>query len=122
MTLSRGTTVSALFNNVDIDDHARLRRAIAGAYTMTSIVRYEPLVDTTTEVFFKILDDKFASKGIEFDFGKWLQFYAFDVIGEMTFSKRLGFLEQGRDVDGIIESLEGFMDYVTPVCAFEVII
>lgn len=36
---------------------------------------------------------------------------AFDVIGELTFSKPLGFLEEGRDVDGIIAALEKMLDY-----------
>lgn len=31
--------------------------------------------------------------------------FAFDVIGEITFSHRLGFLEQGRDVDGIMANI-----------------
>lgn len=36
---------------------------------------------------------------------------AFDVIGEMTFSKPLGFLEKGGDVDGIIAAIEHMLDY-----------
>lgn len=36
---------------------------------------------------------------------------AFDVIGELTFSKSLGFLERGSDVDGIITALEAMLDY-----------
>lgn len=42
---------------------------------------------------------------------------AFHVIGELTFSKPLGFLEQGRDVDGIITSLEKMLDYAGKVNA-----
>jgi hypothetical protein len=33
------------------------------------------------------------------------------VIGELTFSKPLGFLEKGGDIDGIIEALEHMLDY-----------
>jgi hypothetical protein len=40
------------------------------------------------------------------DFGEWLQWYAFDVIGEMTFGKRFGFLEQGRDVENMIDVVQ----------------
>lgn len=40
---------------------------------------------------------------------------AFDVIGELTYSKPLGFLEQGRNVDGIIASLEKILDYAGKV-------
>ena len=31
--------------------------------------------------------------------------FAFDVMGELTFSKRLGFLERAEDVDGIMTSI-----------------
>lgn len=33
----------------------------------------------------------------------------------MTFSKQLGFLQQGRDVEGIIKSLEELFDYAGKV-------
>ena len=36
---------------------------------------------------------------------------AFDVIGELTFGKSLGFLEKGGDIDGIIVALEHMLDY-----------
>lgn len=36
---------------------------------------------------------------------------AFDVIGELTFSQPLGFLEKGADIDGIIGALEKMLDY-----------
>ncbi|KAG4292521.1 hypothetical protein FPRO06_12009 [Fusarium proliferatum] len=47
------------------------------------------------------------------DFGVWLQFYAFDLIGDLTFSKRLGFVEKGVDIDNIIRDLESFLSYVS---------
>lgn len=39
----------------------------------------------------------------------------FDVVGEITFSKRLGFLEEGRDVEGIMESIWHWFEYVAIV-------
>lgn len=72
---------------------------------MTTVLEYEPFVDTTTVLFINRLDELYASTGQVCDFGKWLQYYAFDVIGEMTFSKRFGFLEKEEDIDGIIQSL-----------------
>ena len=49
------------------------------------------------------------------DFSTWLQYYAFDVIGAMTYSKRHGFVETGEDVDGIIAWLGDMFSYVAPV-------
>ena len=42
------------------------------------------------------------------DLGKWLQLYAMGVIAEGTFSQRFGCMEQGGDVGGLIETVDGF--------------
>ena len=82
-----------------------MKKPIASAYSLSMIKEFEPLLDSTTAVFLSRLDELFASTGKVCDLGKWLQYYAFDVIGEMTFSKRLGFLEKGQDVEGIVASV-----------------
>jgi hypothetical protein len=79
--------------------------------------------------------DEFAAMETVCDIASWLQYCmslmislgiltdtylidAFDVIGELTFSKPLGFLEQGGDVDGIIAALEKMLDYSGKVSYF----
>jgi len=47
--------------------------------------------------------------------GHWFQCYAFDVIGLITYSKRLGFLDRGEDVAGVIGALESHLKYATLV-------
>lgn len=41
------------------------------------------------------------------------QYYAFDVVGEFSFAKKLGFLERGTDVDGMMETIEGMLAYAS---------
>ena len=82
---------------------------------MSSLVSYEPLVDSTTEVFISQTQKLFAETGKSCNFSEWLQFYAFDVIGELTWSKRLGFVEKNEDVDGIVQFLAKFLAYAGPV-------
>lgn len=82
---------------------------------MSTLIQYEPFVDSTTELFLSQTDKIYASTGESCDFSRWLQFYAFDVIGEMTYSKRHGFLEENKDIDGIIKYLGSLFDYVAPV-------
>lgn len=86
---------------------------------MSTLVTFEPLVDTTTVAFLEQLKKRFAGRSDKdgtFDFGVWLQYYAFDVIGELTYSKRLGFVDRGVDVDHIIGNLERLLGYVSVVC------
>lgn len=86
---------------------------------MSTLVTFEPLVDATTVAFLEQLKKRFVGRSDKegtFDFGVWLQYYAFDVIGELTYSKRLGFVDRGMDVDHIIGNLERLLGYVSVVC------
>ncbi|RAK98280.1 cytochrome P450 [Aspergillus ibericus CBS 121593] len=108
--LAKGKPTQTLFTTTDEDFHAKIKRPVSAAYSMSTVAEFEPFVDSTTRTLFGRLDE-FAEKNEAFDIAIWLQYYAFDVIGEMTFSKQLGFLEQGHDVEGIIASLEKTLDY-----------
>ena len=111
---SKGVVVKSLFASLDKTWHDNVRRRINSAFSMTALVKYESYVDDTVDVFLKEIDRRFcANLGEEglIDFPKWLQFYAFDVIGELTYGKRHGFLEKGEDIDGIIEDSHKFLLY-----------
>ncbi|KAJ9657594.1 hypothetical protein H2198_004240 [Neophaeococcomyces mojaviensis] len=98
--------------------HREIKRPIAGAYSMTSLLELEGLTDECISVFQRKVDQKLdASKtgAVEMDLGEWLHWYAFDVIMSITFSKRLGFMEQEKDVGGIIAAIEGRLRYAATV-------
>ncbi|KIV87915.1 hypothetical protein PV11_03431 [Exophiala sideris] len=117
-TIARGRRLLTLFTSTDEAFHAKLRRAVSNAYAMSTLVQFEPLVDSTTLEFLNQLEKRFANKagpdGV-CDFSKWLQYYAFDVIGELTFSKRLGFVDKGGDVENIIGDLQWLLNYAAVV-------
>ncbi|CAK7224304.1 hypothetical protein SEUCBS140593_005529 [Sporothrix eucalyptigena] len=117
-TVAKGHALQSLFNTTDEKFHAKLRRAVSNAYAMSTLVQFEPFVDSTSMAFLAQLKQRFADRtdasGV-CDFGTWLQFYAFDVIGELTYSKRLGFVDRGEDVDRIIGNLEWLLDYVSVI-------
>ena len=82
---------------------------------MSSLVQYEPFVDNTTKLFLEQTRNVYVNQTESCDFPQWLQFYAFDVIGEITYSKRHGFVEHNKDVDGIVAYLSWQFLYVAPV-------
>ncbi len=97
-----------VFSIRDEAGHRNLKRPVANAYSMGTMVELEPL----TDVCIKILEQKLEGvQGRDVDFGTWLHWYAFDVITSITFSNRLGFMEQEKDVGGIIEAIEGRLMY-----------
>ncbi|KAL4975564.1 cytochrome P450 [Aspergillus desertorum] len=95
-----------LFSTRDEQFHRDQKRPVANAYSMTSLLELEPAVDSCTSLFLSRLRD-FADKKQPVDLGTWLQYYAFDVVGEFTFAKKLGFLEEGRDVDDMMAGIQG---------------
>ncbi|KAK6209079.1 hypothetical protein LQW54_006679 [Pestalotiopsis sp. IQ-011] len=79
---------------------------------MSSLINYEPHVDDCADLFCTRLNE-LASAGLAMNMGHWLQCYAFDVIGAITYSKRLGFLDQGSDVGNVMSALEDLLGYAT---------
>jgi cytochrome P450 len=107
-----------MFTSTDEVFHAKLRRAVNNAYAMSSLVQFEPLVDSAIREFLAQLHNRYADKSGDdgiLDFGDWLQFFAFDVICELTYSKRIGFMESGGDIENIISNLQWMLDYAAVV-------
>ena len=120
---------------MDEDAHAKIRRPVAHAYALSELLEYEPLVDSTSAFFMKQMDQRFAISGQVCDLSQWLQMYAFDVMyvdgnrppsdgllerrekltlssGELTFSRRFGFLDTGTDLEQMMHHTMKAMDYI----------
>lgn len=119
--MSKGSRLPSLFSTTDEQYHAAMRKFVSNAFAMSSLIHYEPLVDETTEQFLDQTEALFSSKNATCDFSEWLQFYAFDVIGEITYSKRHGFVDRGEDVDGMIKYLGKMFSYVAPVLMIQLV-
>ncbi|ROV90201.1 hypothetical protein VSDG_08773 [Cytospora chrysosperma] len=111
----KGHSLQSLFSTVDNDFHQKFRRCVNSAFAMSALVQYEPFVDNTTKLFLKQTERLFAEDPKGCDLTRWLQFYAFDVIGEITYSKRHGFVEKNEDIDGIVAYLTSLFNYVAPI-------
>src|SRR3569833_4326537 len=82
---------------------------------MSAQAQHEPFADNTTKLFLKRTETLFADNPDGCDFTRRLQFYAFDVIGEITYTKRLGFIEKNEDIDVFVAYLSKLFLYVAPV-------
>ena len=81
---------------------------------MSALVSYEKYVDECASILSGRLRE-FARSGARIDMSHWLNCYAFDVIGDITYSQRFGFLDKGEDIHGIMKALEVQMPYATLV-------
>lgn len=110
ITGSFGKTES-LFNMQDARQHARFRKIAAAPYSFSSVRRMEPLLDANIERWMHKLQTRFAATGEAFDFAPWAVYVAYDIISELGFGQPFGFIEQERDVEGLIQ---GFHDGLVP--------
>jgi len=112
--VANGRRLLSLFSTTDEGFHAKHRRCVNNAFAMSSLVNYEPLVTSTLTYWLDRTEELYASTDQSCNFSQWLQFFAFDVIGEITWSKRLGFVEGNTDVDNIISFLRRFSTMSRP--------
>jgi hypothetical protein len=106
----------AVFSSRDEEVHRWLRSPIASLYSMSKVLPLESFINATIEAMSAQLDARFVDSQAPFDLAHWLQYFAFDVMGTLTFSKRYGFLEMGVDVGGMLGTIWGFMRGAAPVC------
>lgn len=72
-----------LFSMRDEKKHANRRRRVAQLYTMSTMKNYEEAVDEVNMLFLSRMEE-LAGRGQVFSLPRWLQYYAFDVIGKIT--------------------------------------
>jgi len=81
----KGAFQPALFEARDENYHVMIRKPIANAYSMSTVIEFEPAVDSTIALFMSKLD-QYSHSEVSIDFGVWLHRYAFDVLYESSVS------------------------------------
>ncbi|KAI9714543.1 MAG: hypothetical protein M1820_000505 [Bogoriella megaspora] len=110
-----GRRVHNIFSTRDEHYNTKVIKPIIKLFSMSHLLKMEALVDNTILLFMKRLDEDFASTGNTCDMAAWLHYCAADVISDITFGKRLGFLEQGIDIQGMCKIGYNAMDYFSVV-------
>ncbi|KAL2821429.1 cytochrome P450 [Aspergillus cavernicola] len=85
--------------------HAERRRIVSHVYTMTSILQSEKYIEKCIDVWIGKLGEMADCKET-FNLWIWTRMYAYDVIGELYFSKMFGFLQAGGDHLGYIDATD----------------
>ncbi|KIW19386.1 hypothetical protein PV08_03681 [Exophiala spinifera] len=88
-----------LFGEKNEEIHRQQRRIVSNIYTVAAVKELESHIDSTVAHFVEQLKLRYNHT---IDFGVWLQLFAFDVIGEVTFSQRFGLLDIGEETDALV--------------------
>ncbi|KAL9113808.1 MAG: hypothetical protein Q9187_007568, partial [Circinaria calcarea] len=110
-------TISNIFATRSNEFHAAQVRPIQQFYTMNGVKEFEPLVDNTISVLLGKIDEQFANSGKTLSLDFWLLYFTWDVVGEITYSQTLGFLENAADVDDILSTSSKTLDYFAAILA-----
>ena len=86
---------------LDPKEHVRKQRNFASGYALPNIIKSEPYVDASIELLGKNFD-RLCQPGEKVDLGCWFNYCAFDIVGEVAFSRSFGFLQEARDIRGAI--------------------
>ncbi|KAH8696796.1 cytochrome P450 [Phaeosphaeriaceae sp. PMI808] len=114
-TSKEGKKLPTLFSTQSEEYHSLLKRSVNSAFTMSAQMQYEPVFDSVNQIFLQQTQRRFADTGSYCDFYQWLQFYTFDVIGDLVYSRRHGFLESNHDIEGIVKGNSALFDYAAVV-------
>ena len=107
-----GEDLHNAFSTQDPEFHTELSRTIGSLYTTTAFTKLEYHIDICTQIFVSKMEEMTELQNPNVvDTSAWLQYYTFDSLGEISFSKRLGFLDTITDVDGICELYHRQMMY-----------
>lgn len=91
--------------------HAVKKRYASNPYSMATMHTMTHYIEDTERLLMKKLDGMCQSKDQYCNIGNYLHYYAFDVLGEIAFSRKFGFIESGYDLEGAIETIDDMQWY-----------
>jgi hypothetical protein len=116
-----------IFTEIREDVHATKKRVANVPYSMAAMQQLSPFIDDTIEVLMRKIDEHITGGSVfhygddekekhtpntrPFDLGAYLHYFAFDVLGEVAFSRSFGFLAEGRDVENAISTIDQSQTY-----------
>jgi cytochrome P450 len=110
---SRGDSFQTLFANTNHEWHNSLRRKVNPAFSMTTMVQYERYVDETVNILLERWESNFANRegpAGHLDLPVWMHYYTEDAVTNVTYGKRMGFLEKG-DESGLLAATNKMLYY-----------
>ncbi|KAK0747253.1 cytochrome P450 [Apiosordaria backusii] len=114
-----GEIMYNLFSQIDPELHAKWKRPVAKYYSAAAVAKVERKMDEVVHLFCRELEKRICGEKGKggMDLGNWIVYYTWDVIGNVTFSQPLGYLQEGRDFDSTVSTAEKTLDYFAFITA-----
>ncbi|KAJ5782637.1 hypothetical protein N7457_004411 [Penicillium paradoxum] len=98
-------------SELDPKRHIEKSRNVAAGFELSNIIKSEPHVDAILQCLEDRFDELSKQNGtVPLD--DWFSFFAFDVLGEVTFSKSFGFVKTGTDIRNAVANTKALALYI----------
>ncbi|KAI0142065.1 cytochrome P450 [Pestalotiopsis sp. NC0098] len=104
-------------STLDPKEKIERSKAFSSGYAQSNVIKYEDDINPLIEKLCGWLDN-YAESGEPMNLDKFLLYTAFDVVGEVLFSKPFGFIEKGEDLGSSIAKNLAQESIGTPVAQF----
>ncbi|KAL4875796.1 cytochrome P450 [Aspergillus karnatakaensis] len=98
-------------SELDPRRHIEKNRNVASGYALSHIIKSESYVDDILRRLEEQLDE-LGKSGSPVEFDRWFNYFAFDTLGEVTFSKTFGFVDTGTDIRSAIANTRALALYI----------
>ncbi|KAF2029515.1 cytochrome P450 [Setomelanomma holmii] len=116
--LQDGHIIQNIFSTRSNEYHAKGVKPVQKLYNLQNALQLETLMNDDIRTLCSELESRYmdeANEGKTCDIADWISFFAWDFLGHMTWSKRMGFMEQGQDVGDMLGTAERVMRYFSVV-------
>ena len=99
--LQDGHLIPNIFSTRSNEFHSKAVRPLQKLYSLQNALQIESIMDNDLRTLCAQLESRFiqgANSGKTCDIADWISFFAWDFLGDMTWSQRIGFMDQGKDI------------------------
>ncbi|KAI6878118.1 hypothetical protein KC360_g5429 [Hortaea werneckii] len=109
-----GQRISNVFNEQNEVRHAQRVKPIKNIYNMSRLVEKEPHIRQTLSLLMSKLERFSGGEACPMD--RFIAFFAWDVIDQLTFGSKRGFLAEEQDIGNQIAASKSSLYYFAPIC------
>ncbi|MCJ1473076.1 hypothetical protein MMC13_001726 [Lambiella insularis] len=113
--LVHGNKIEHIFSTRNNQFHSEQLAPIQKYYSIQGVLAYENLIDRAMLLLCEQLETRFINStnaGKICDIADWISYFAWDLLGEITWSSEMGFMKTGSDVKNMIYIGELSMMYL----------
>lgn len=104
--------IDSVFSTIDPELRRERKKKIAPAYAGKGTDNFEDSVDRAIKAWIESIEQRYANKGNRMDLAKVVHFLALDTLGEVVYSKPLGFIKTNQDMGRFLEINEAALPFV----------